>query len=60
MLGIYQKIIGEHKLDISVKSPRQRDSGKPTGPLIRFLQVGGKSVGIRLSAASLAGRIKDL
>jgi hypothetical protein len=60
MLGTYQKITGKHKLGISVKSPRQRDSGKPTGPLIRFLQAAGKPVGIRLSAASLAGRIKDL
>jgi hypothetical protein len=58
MLGIYQKIIG--KLGISVKAPHQRDSGKPTGPLIRFLQAAGKPLGIRLSAASLAGRIKDL
>jgi hypothetical protein len=61
MLGIYQKIIGKsRKLGISVKAPHQRDSGKPTGPLIRFLQAAGKPLGIRLSAASLAGRIKDL
>jgi hypothetical protein len=60
MLGIYQKITGKRKLGISVKAPRQRDRGKPTGPLIRFIQAAGTPLGIRLSAASLAGRIKDL
>ena len=60
MLRIYQKITGKRKFGISVKGPHQRDSGKPTGPLIRFLQAAGTPLGIRLSAASLAGRIKDL
>jgi hypothetical protein len=43
MLGIYQKITGKSS-GISVKGPHQRDSGKPTGPLIR---LGGHCTSIR-------------
>jgi hypothetical protein len=58
MLGIYQKITGKSS-GISVKASHQRDRGKPTGPLIHFLQAAGEPLGISLSAASLAGRVKD-
>jgi hypothetical protein len=59
LLRIYIKITGK-SAGISVKAPHQPDRGKPTGPLIRFLQAAGQPLGVRLSAASLAGRIKDL
>jgi hypothetical protein len=59
MMSLYKQISGK-KPGISVGSPGRAGHGKPGGPLIRFLETAGKPLGIRLSSASLAGRIRDV
>jgi hypothetical protein len=59
MMSIYKQITGNDP-GISVVAPGRRGRGKAAGPLIRFLEVAGKPIGIQLSADSFAGRIKDI
>jgi hypothetical protein len=59
MMSIYKQITGRDP-GITIVGPSRPSRGKATGPLIRFLEAAGKPLGIQLSPASFASRIKDV
>ena len=56
MMSLYEKMTAK-KARTSVISPGRPGEGKPAGPLIKFLSVAGKPLGLKHSAASWRARI---
>jgi hypothetical protein len=59
MMSIYKQITGKNP-GTSVIVPGRPGRGKAAGPLIRFLEAAGKPLGIKYSADSWRGRIRDV
>lgn len=58
MMSLYEKIAGR-KAGTSSIAPGRPGSGKASGPLIRFLAASGAPMGIKYSAESWRGRVRD-
>jgi hypothetical protein len=58
-MSIYKKITGKNPRT-SVIAPERPGQGKAAGPLIRFLEAAGKPLGIKYSADSWRGRVRDI